>query len=266
MIRDSTTPEMAERLDASTFDNDTQALLPTITTPTLVLHRRGDQVCLFAWGQYLARRLPDADFVPLEGDAHYPWVDDADSILRPTLEFLTGATEAAVANAPPARGDGTAIILFLDIADSTARTEQLGDAAFRRQARVLDEQLRRTIVEAGGTPVEGQVLGDGVMALFSSARQAISCAIRCSNVGNASGLPLHAGVHAGDVIREADNAYGGAVNLAARIASASVPGEVLVSDTVRGLARTSADATFEDRGEHTLKGIADSQRLWAVRT
>jgi len=55
------------------------------------------------------------------------------------------------------------------------------------------------------------------------------------------------------------------VNLAARICSASAPGEVLVSDTVPGLARTSASVTFEDRGESMLKGVADPVRLYAVR-
>ncbi len=66
------------------------------------------------------------------------------------------------------------------------------------------------------------------------------------------------------MIREADNVYGGAVNIAARIASAAAPGEVLVSDTVRSLARTSAGVSFEDRGEHDLKGIAEPQRLFTV--
>ncbi len=58
---------------------------------------------------------------------------------------------------------------------------------------------------------------------------------------------------------------GGAVNIAARIAAASAPGELLVSDTVRSLARTSAAVDFEDRGEHALKGVADALRLFAVR-
>jgi class 3 adenylate cyclase len=79
------------------------------------------------------------------------------------------------------------------------------------------------------------------------------------------GLQLHLGIHAGDVIREENNVYGGAVNIAARIASASAPGEVLVSQTVRDLARTSAGVSFEDRGEHALKGIVEPQRLFAVR-
>src|SRR3990172_5018661 len=99
----------------------------------------------------------------------------------------------------------------------------------------------------GGTAVEGKVLGDGVLAVFTSARQAIDCALRCNAASEPVGLPLHLGVHAGDVIREGNNVFGGAVNIAARIAAASAPGEVLVSDTVRGLARTSAGVTFDDR-------------------
>ncbi len=47
--------------------------------------------------------------------------------------------------------------------------------------------------------------------------------------------------------------------------AASAPGEVPVSDVVRSPARTSAGGEFEYRGEHMLKGIAEPQRLFAVR-
>ncbi len=78
-------------------------------------------------------------------------------------------------------------------------------------------------------------------------------------------MPLHLGLHAGDVIREDNNVYGGAVNIAARISGLSATGEVLVSDTVRSLARTSAGVSFEDRGEQALKGVAEPLRVFAVR-
>jgi adenylate cyclase len=71
-------------------------------------------------------------------------------------------------------------------------------------------------------------------------------------------------LHAGDVIREENNVFGGAVNVAARISGLSAPGEVLVSDTVRSLARTSADVAFVDRGEQTLKGVGEPVRVWMV--
>jgi adenylate cyclase len=103
------------------------------------------------------------------------------------------------------------------------------------------------------------------MAVFSSARQAIDCALRCRSVGDDAGLPLHLGIHAGDVIREGNTVYGGAVNIAQRVTDGTAPGEILVTDTVRSLARTSAGVQFEDRGERELKGIAEPQRLFAVR-
>ena len=141
---------------------------------------------------------------------------------------------------PSPRGpSGTAIILFADIADSTALTERLGDAAFRAKARDLDATLRTVIREHSGTPIEGKLLGDGVLAVFTSARQAIEAALACASSGDDADLPLHLGLHAGDVIREDNNVYGGAVNIASRISGLSAPGEVLVSDTVRSLARTA---------------------------
>lgn len=167
------------------------------------------------------------------------------------------------------RPAGTAVILFTDIVDSTALTERLGDARFREASRSLDERLRAAIREGGGTPIEGKVLGDGVMASFSSAREAIAVALRCAELSAESELGLHIGLHAGDVIHEEDpggqsNVYGGTVNIASRICGLCAPGEVLVSDVVRGMARSSADVVFEDRGEREMKGIGEPVRVYAV--
>ncbi len=55
-----------------------------------------------------------------------------------------------------------------------------------------------------------------MLATFGATRDAIACAIQCHEAANASGLRLHVGIHAGDVIREEGNVFGGAVNIAAR--------------------------------------------------
>ena len=288
VLFESTSPEMGELLSDVNFDN--QSVLGQITAPTLVIHRRGDQVCLFEWGQYMARRIHNARFLPLDGDAHPPWVDDAESILRPTIEFLTEEDEEPPEERLTPLPSGTAIILFADIADSTALTERMGDAAFRDRARELDESLRKAISSNGGTAIEGKLLGDGVLAVFGAAREAISCAIAIHAIAGSGGkgrgsgsdpppgplpkregevqpaLMLHVGIHAGDVIREEGNVYGGAVNIAARVASEAAAGETLVSGTVRDLARTSAGVSFEDRGERALKGVSEPVRVWAVRS
>lgn len=169
----------------------------------------------------------------------------------------------------PQRGEpllsGTTVVLFVDIADSTALTERLGDAPFRERARELDAELRDIIGEGGGTTIDAKTLGDGVLATFPSASQAIDAALRCGRAGARRVLPLRLGLHAGDVIREQNNVFGGTVNIASRISMLSAPGELLVSDVVRALARTSAGVTFEDRGEHVLKGVTEPQRVFAVR-
>jgi len=206
----------------------------------------------------MAAGLPNAQFVTLDGSL-------AERMAQRT------AAERAFLGAPPQPGEpdanlpeGTTVILFLDIAGSTALTTKLGDAAYRERERELDAALRGAITEAGGTPVEGKVLGDGIMSVFTSARQAIDAAQRCRDLGNEAELPLCLGIHAGDVVREGNNVHGGAIQLAARVVDAAEPGEILVSDIVRGLARTSAGVSFEDRGEHDRKGIVEPQRLFAV--
>jgi class 3 adenylate cyclase len=90
--------------------------------------------------------------------------------------------------------------------------------------------------------------------VFRSGKEGIEAAIGCRDAAERAGLRLHLGLHAGDVIREGNNVYGGAVNIAALIAAFARSGEILVSDTVRGLARTSAAVQFEDRGRQELKG------------
>ncbi len=262
LIRECVTPEAVQAGVAATVAFDVTALLSQVTTPTLVLHRRQVPFPIASAARGLAAGISDARLALLEGESGAPYLGNTEMVLAAIDEFLGEGEEAEAKAELP---EGMAVILFADIANSTALTEQLGDAAFRNKARELDTSLRVIIGESGGTPVEGKVLGDGVLAVFTSARQAIDCALRCNANSEPLELQLHLGIHAGDVIREGDNVYGGAVNIAARIAGASAPGEVLVSDTVRSLARTSAGVEFDDRGEQSLKGVADPQRLYAVK-
>ena len=241
---------------------DVRDLLPQITVPTLVIHDRRwlvDRIGILA--HRLAPLIPNARFVETEDLAKV-----MDEFLREGGLVPTPQTRLAEpTEARPALPSGTAIILFADIVDSTALTERLGDAAFRAKARDLDAALRAVIRDNAGTCIDAKTLGDGVLAVFTSARQAIEAALACGVAGDAAGLPLHLGLHAGDVIREENNVYGGAVNIAARISGLSAAGEVLVSETVRSLARTSAGVRFEDRGEQALKGVGEAVRVWAVR-
>ena len=241
-----------ERLDAT-------AELPAVSSPTLVI----DDVSQMVGGsrteesrryaKQIVSLAPDAELVTLKRGTKQTYAEVIGA-------FFAAHDERAVP--PPS---GTAIIMFADIVDSTALTERLGDAAFRERSSKLDAAMRRAITEAGGSAVDGKLLGDGVMAVFGAAREAIAAALQCNAAAAEFGLELHLGIHAGDVIREDNNVYGGAVNIASRICGLSAPGEILVSDVVRGMARSSAGVEFEDRGEQEMKGVGEPVRVYAVR-
>lgn len=243
---------------------DASEELSQVTTPALVTHYGAQSTFLpLESCRRLATALPNGMFVPVEPQQGEEILDAArGAILNFLREVLPRRPRR---EPPPSASGGTAIILFADIVDSTALTERLGDTAFRAKARDLDAVLRAVISEHSGTCIDAKTLGDGVLATFASAAKAIEAALACGRAGNDAGLPLHLGLHAGDVIREENNVYGGAVNIASRISGLSAPGEVLVSDTLRGLARTSAGVTFEDRGEQALKGVGEPVRVYGVR-
>jgi class 3 adenylate cyclase len=245
-------PEAVSRIIPFLETTDIGHLLSSVRAPTLVYTQPVENLVSKDQAREVAAGIPNAKLV--ETDEPFMFVAG---------RFL-GLLDAAAGSADPRATSSTAVILFADIADSTAMTERLGDAAFRDKARELDSALRRSIEASSGQPIDGRLLGDGVLATFAAAAQAIDAALQCGQQGDRAGLPLHLGLHAGDVIREDNNVYGGAVNIASRISELSAPGEVLVSDIVRGLARTSTGVAFADRGEQRLKGISETVRVYSV--
>jgi class 3 adenylate cyclase len=254
-MRESMTAEVYAAYRAEFAGADLSAIYQRIQVPTLL--------CVAKAGPAREASLALASVVPRCRVATIP--DTGSDFVVAILEFM--GVDAAPGTPPPlTTGDarGAAVILFTDIVDSTALTERMGDARFREASRALDAALRDAIREAGGAAIDGKLLGDGVLATFPSAAQAIDGARRCVALSAASELGLHIGLHAGDVIHEENNVFGGAVNIAARICALSEPGQILVSDVVRGMARSSAGVQFEDRGEQAMKGVGEPVRIYAV--
>ncbi len=246
------------RFERDSIQWDVENLLPAVRCPTLVLHPALSQYVSVDNARGLAAGIADASLHLIDTAsslANHP------DVLRVTGEFFFGEGLTA----PRSRSStSTVVVLFADIVNSTGLTEEWGDNVFRERAHALDGALRAVIERANGRTVEGKTLGDGVLATFLSANDALAAARRCARAGDEAGLPLHLGLHAGDVIREEGNVFGGAVNVAARVSALSAPSEILVSQTVRDLARTSSGVTFADRGEHDLKGVSDPVRVFAV--
>jgi|CXWL01.1.fsa_nt_gi class 3 adenylate cyclase len=260
-IARNATPEQARGFAAATPTYNATAFVEKIAARTLVIGRDDMPVPSGDMLRQLGSRITDARVV-IASRGFEGYGETA----RVIEQFLKEGDEPRSVASPSstAAPGGTAVILFTDVVSSTELTERMGDSAFRDASRALDTALRAAIREAGGAAIDGKLLGDGVLATFPSAAQAIDGARRCLALSAASELGLHIGLHAGDVIREEGNVFGGAVNIASRICGLSAPGEILVSDVVRGMARSSAGVEFEDRGEQEMKGVGEPVRVYAV--
>ena len=164
---------------------------------------------------------------------------------------------------------GTVTLLFSDIEGFTAYVEQYGDEAAQELAERHNAIVREQLSAHNG--MEVKTLGDGLMAAFSSSRQAILCAVdiqkairASSDAGPTEALSVGIGIDAGEPVYNEQDFVGQAVNRAARIADQAEGGEIVVSDVVRGLAGQTVGVELRDRGEHDLKGVAETQRLHEV--
>jgi class 3 adenylate cyclase len=160
-----------------------------------------------------------------------------------------------------ARNRVLASLVFTDIVDSTAMAARLGDAAWHELLTMHLHATHDVIERFGGRQVK--TTGDGVLAVFDAAVNAVRAAEAMRTAAADQGLQIRAGVHVGEVEPAGDDVQGIAVHEASRIMAKAGAGEILVSETVATLGRSSPLA-FEDAGEHELKGIPDPVRLYRV--
>jgi len=160
----------------------------------------------------------------------------------------------------------TVTVCFIDMSGYTALSERDQPAALL-QAALLQRCGRNAAERAGGKLIKS--LGDAVMLRFPSPQAAIGAAttlVRDYRNGAATlgvaPLPLHGGLHHGEVVAARDgDLYGAAVNLASRLCSAAKDGQLVVSDT----ARASLSAVpARDLGELRLKNVQDPVRAYEV--
>jgi DNA-binding CsgD family transcriptional regulator len=99
--REAASAESAADLLARCYEIDVTGLLPQVTAPTLVVHRRDDRAIPYRAGVDLAAHIPGAQLVSLPGRSHFPFAGDAAAVVRAILEFLGRSPQV-----PPRRGPG----------------------------------------------------------------------------------------------------------------------------------------------------------------
>jgi class 3 adenylate cyclase len=234
---------------------DVRPILPSIRVPTLIIHREGDVRVNVQAGRFMAKQIPDAKYVELPGSDHLLWTGNTERVLDEVEEFLTGSRSAA----DPDRVLAT--VMFTDIVNSTKRAETIGDRAWHDLLDRHNAIVRREILRYRGHEV--RTLGDGFLATFDGPARSIRCALAINEGIQTLGLQVRAGLHTGEVEMADDDLSGIAVHIASRVATMAQPGQVLVSNTVRDLVAGS-NIRFRDEGCHSLKGLKEGVRLFAV--
>ena len=183
------------------------------------------------------------------------WSGDQDALLREIEHFVTGSRPA------PQHDRVLATVLFTDIVGSTDRAAEIGDARWRELLAEHDQLVRRALDRFEGREVK--TTGDGFLATFDGPARAIRCAEAIHEFLRAIGVDVRAGLHTGEIDLVDGDVGGIAVHLGARVMAEAGAGETVVSSTVKDLV-VGSEIAFEDRGEHHLKGVPGTWRLFAV--
>ncbi|MEO1688535.1 MAG: alpha/beta fold hydrolase, partial [Pseudomonadota bacterium] len=148
-----------------------------------------------------------------------------------------------------------AAILSLDVVGYTDAMARDAPGTLAAVAALLRGVVRPELRARNGRLFK--LMGDGALAIFDSAADAMTAAARIQQAAatQAGSLRLRAGVHAGDVTQDGDDVFGDAVNIAARLQAAAPPGGVLVSRLTADLAGGGHDAALHPKGMIRLKGV-----------
>ena len=181
----------------------------------------------------------------------------ADGILGPGVVNSAGAV--LLPDQMDRKDTGIRTVMFTDIVGSTEMCSRHGDDAAIAMLGTHDHIVRVAIGAHNGREVKHT--GDGIMAAFNSAANAVKSACRIIgglNEHNAAGpeypVQVRIGISAGEPVEQAADLFGSTVQLAARLCAQAEPGQVLVSNVVADLC-IGKNLKFFDAGECELKGF-----------
>jgi class 3 adenylate cyclase len=251
-LRLGASPAGAFEFNRMTAEVDFRDVYPAIRVPTLVLYREYRPDAAAIYGD-VARLIPDARLVGLPGDDYMGVFLDEPA--REVETFVRGLRPR------PEPETMLVTVLFTDVVGSTTHLAEMGDAAWRDLAERHHELVRRLLDRFRGREVD--TAGDGFFASFDGPARAIRCARAICDEVRRLGIEVRAGVHTGECQLVDGKPAGFAVSVGARVSALATSGEVLVSSTVKDLVAGSG-FDFEERGEHELKGVPGTWRLYAV--
>jgi class 3 adenylate cyclase/pimeloyl-ACP methyl ester carboxylesterase len=234
--------------------------LQHVRVPTLVMQPERNPQVRMALGRQVAESIPGAEFHEIPGGAYNPY---APKSFEPTLRAIGDFVGVALtALSRPI------VLMLTDMVDSTAMTQRLGESA-SRELHTLHDSLVVTELEAHNGTVT-QHTGDGVMATFQSAADAMGCAVAIQrrlaerNRNAHERLEIRVGLAHGEVYAHDGRPFASSAQLVTRVASRGGAGDILATDPVYELV-SGAGFEFGNARSVALKGFPGRVRLHDVR-
>ncbi len=228
-LRLGASPGAAMELTRAIFEIDVRDILSAIPSPTLVMHRVGDEIVRVEEGRYLAEKIPNAKFVELPGRDHLLYAGDTRTAVQAIADF------AGAVGHPPASSACLATVV-------AAITDGQESATFRLLlARYRGRRAGPTSTYVFDGPTRALEFSFDVIRLVDSKAQM--------------------GIHLSECEERSEGLLGMAVDAAPNIASLSLPGQVLCTTVIADL---SAGSAFQFHKQVHLKGQSLGMTLLTV--
>lgn len=250
-------PGAAVAITIMNSEIDVRDILPLVRVPTLIMHRRGDLCLNVEEGRFVASKIPNSKFVEMDGIDHLPFVGDQEEILDEIEKFVTGVRFAGEYDRV------LATVMSVSFADTDSEIGKRSDEDWTSFVDSSKRFVHKQLSLFKGREVS--VGDDETLAAFDGPARAIRCATAINEAARSRGVALSIGLHTGECDVVGETYSGFAVELARRIRTTSVDGNIIVSRTVKDLVAGSG-LEFTEFGSQIFDGIEGNWRLFSVKS
>ena len=233
-------------------DIDVREILPAIRTPTLILHRRDDKAIRVGAARHLAGQIPGAKYVELDGQDHWFFLGDSQTILREMRTFVQNLGSPAVPEFM------LATILLIELLNDRNGGGKDYSPMHLDTTYVF---LRQEVARYRGSEVSWRERC--YLATFDGPTRAIHCAKAIIETANQQDLKLRAALHTGECEFIAGDLVGSAVQIVASVLQSAAPNEVLVSNTVKDLV-VGSGFQFTEREQRVIEGVSGRWGIYSI--
>lgn len=233
---------------------DVREILPAIHIPTLILQRKGDRATRVGSGRYLAGQIPGAKYIELEGDEHWFFFGDSQSILREIQTFIHELESPVF----PERMLAT--IALIDSLNGPS-SEKLEESKLIQDDTIY-ALIHREITRFHGSEVSWNQ--SRYLATFDGPSRAIRCVKSIIESAGQQNLNLRASLHTGEVEYQAGEIVGTVVQIAEGILNNASGCDVLTSSTVKDLV-VGSGIEFVESGQVKIEGIPGKWEIFRVK-